>query len=270
MGGDAQRMKSGSPICGEGRSSRMMTRVTPTLDQRLATRAAGVSPVVMHQRWSELLFLHWRWEVADLQRRLPPGLHVDTHEGQAWLGVVPFFMDRIRPRFLPPVPGVSWFREMNVRTYVHDDQGRPGVWFFSLDCDQPLAVRVARSLFRLPYFDAAMVAKREEGKVGFECRRSTKQDTSRFVYELGTELPRPEVGSLEFWLVERYVLFANTRGGLRLGRVAHEPYPLTAVTLNEWDALPLRWDGFEMPGRAPDHVAGSRGVEVRVGPLERV
>lgn len=247
-----------------------MTLATPTLDQRLAVRAAGVAPVVMHQRWSELLFLHWRWDAMDLQQLLPQGLHVDTHEGQAWLGLVPFFMDRIRPRFLPAVPWVSWFRELNVRTYVHDDQGRPGVWFFSLDCDQPLAVRVAQSLFRLPYFDAAMKAKRAEGKVDFECRRSKASETSRFVYDLGAELPRPEPGSLEFWLVERYLLFANTGAGLRLGRVTHEPYALTEVTLREWDALPLSWDGFVMPTRPPDHVAGSRGVEVRVGPLERL
>jgi uncharacterized protein YqjF (DUF2071 family) len=226
----------------------------------------------MFQRWSELLFLHWRWEAADLQKRLPPGLHVDTYEGQAWLGVVPFFMDRIRPRFLPALPGLSWFRELNVRTYVHDDRGRPGVWFFSLDCDQPLAVRVARSLFRLPYFDARMKAHRQPntGHVTYACRRHAEEATSRFDYTLGKELPSPEPDSLEFWLVERYLLFANTRSGLRLGRVSHAPYPLTEVTLNQWDALPLQWNGFTLPNRAPDHVAGSRGVEVRLGALERL
>jgi uncharacterized protein YqjF (DUF2071 family) len=226
----------------------------------------------MFQRWSELLFLHWRWEAADLQKRLPPGLHVDTYEGQPWLGVVPFFMNRIRPRFLPALPGLSWFRELNVRTYVHDELGRPGVWFFSLDCDQPLAVRVARSLFRLPYFDARMKAQRQPdtGHVTYACRRHTEETTSRFDYTLGQALPTPEPDSLEFWLVERYTLFANTRSGLRLGRVSHEPYPLTEVTLNQWDALPLQWNGLTLPNRAPDHVAGSHGVEVSVGALERL
>ena len=242
----------------------------PTSDQRLAARIDGVRRVVMRQRWSELLFLHWRWDVSDLQKRLPEGLHVDTFDGDAWLGVVPFFMDRIRPRFLPAVPWVSWFRELNVRTYVHDAHGRPGVWFFSLDCDQPLAVRLAQSLFRLPYFDATMRAQRQHGKVAFECRRKAVEKTSRYEYDLGNELPKPEPGSLEFWLVERYLLFANTGAGLRLGRVSHEPYPLTEVALHQWDALPLLWDGFAPPNRAPDHVAGSRGVEVRVGPLERL
>ncbi len=242
----------------------------PTLEQRLAAREGGVGSAVMYQRWSELLFLHWRWDVGDLQRRLPAGLHVDTHEGEAWLGVVPFFMDRVRPRFLPAVPWLSWFRELNVRTYVHDDEGRPGVWFFSLDCEQPVAVRLARGLFRLPYFDAAMKAERREGRVQYACRRRSEGETSGFEYELGEALPKAEPGSLAFWLVERYVLFAETRDGLRLGRVSHEPYPLTEVALGQWDALPLKWDGFVMPGRAPDHVAGSRGVDVRVGALERL
>lgn len=246
-----------------------MTASFPTPDQRLAVRRDGVRSAVMHQRWSELLFLHWRWDVSDLQKRLPEGLQVDTFDGDAWLGVVPFFMDRIRPRFLPAVPWVSWFRELNVRTYVHDAHGRPGVWFFSLDCDQPLAVRLAQSLFRLPYFDATMRAQRQHGKVAFECRRKAVEKTSRYEYDLGNVLPKPEPGSLEFWLVERYLLFANTGAGLRLGRVSHEPYPMTEVALHQWDALPLLWDGFAPPNRAPDHVAGSRGVEVRVGPLER-
>jgi uncharacterized protein YqjF (DUF2071 family) len=144
------------------------------------------------------------------------------------------------------------------------------VWFFSLDCEQPVAVRLARWLFRLPYFDAAMKAERREGRVTYACRRRSERETSRFEYGLGKALERPEPGSLAFWLVERYVLFAETRNGLRLGRVSHEPYPLSEVTLGSWDALPLKWDGFEIPGRAPDHVAGSRGVDVRVGALERL
>ncbi len=248
-----------------------MTRlIYPATEDRLAVRRQGVRSAVMRQRWSDLLFLHWRWEVDDLQERLPAGLHVDTFQGEAWLGVVPFFMDRIRPSFLPAVPWLSWFRELNVRTYVHDDAGRPGVWFFSLDCDQPLAVRIARRLFRLPYFDAVMRARRNAGVVSYECRRKAQPGTSRCTYELGAPLPEADADSLEFWLVERYALFAQTGSGLRLGRVSHEPYALTEVTLKEWDALPLEWNGFAPPNRPPDHVAGSRGVEVRVGALERL
>ena len=110
----------------------------------------------MRQRWAGLLVLHWPIEISLIQDRLPPGLHVDTFNGQAWIGVVPFFMQRVRPTGLPPVPWLSWFLELNVRTYVHDDAGNPGVWFFSLDCNQPVAVEIARRAFHLPYQHAAM------------------------------------------------------------------------------------------------------------------
>ena len=105
----------------------------------------------MYQRWSHLLFLHWRWDPAAIQATLPDGLFVDTHENHAYLGVVPFWMDAVRPRFCPPVPGLSWFLELNLRTYVHAADGTPGVWFYSLDCNNPVAVHLARTLFSLPY-----------------------------------------------------------------------------------------------------------------------
>ncbi len=110
----------------------------------------------MRQRWTGLLFLHWPVEPALVAERLPAGLHVDTFEGNAWLGAVPFFMDRVRPVGTPPLPWLSWFMELNVRTYVHDDHGNAGVWFFSLDCNQPLAVEIARRSFHLPYQHAVM------------------------------------------------------------------------------------------------------------------
>lgn len=101
----------------------------------------------MRQRWEKLLFLHWAWDAAEVQRTLPLGLTVDTFEGRAWLGVVPFFMRDVRPAWVPSVPGISNFLELNVRTYVFDGRGRPGIWFYSLDCNQRLAVRAARTFF---------------------------------------------------------------------------------------------------------------------------
>ena len=130
---------------------------TPTNQQRLDACKAPPQAHVLYQSWKELLFLHWRIDPAVIQATLPPGLTVDTFEGDAYLGIVPFCMCNIRPRFLPVVPGISNFLEMNVRTYVHDEEGRPGVWFYSLDANQKLAVRVARKFFNLPYFDAKML-----------------------------------------------------------------------------------------------------------------
>ena len=241
----------------------------PTLDQRLATRAHGVASPVMYQKWSDLLFLHWRWNAEELQKRLPPGLFIDTHEREAWLGLVPFFMECIRPRFLPPAPWLSWFQELNVRTYVHDEKGTPGIWFFSLDCDQPIAVRLARTLFRLPYFDARMKVQRDdEGGIDYSCQRRGQKDASLFEYRFNSETRIAEPGSLDFFLLERYVLFANTRRGLRIGRVQHEPYPLKATLVSRQDQQAFVWNGFQPANRPPDHVIGSSGVAVRIGALE--
>jgi uncharacterized protein len=241
----------------------------PTLDQRLAARANGVASPAMYQRWSDLLFLHWKWDAQDLQRRLPPGLFVDTHEGHAWLGIVPFYMQRVRPRFLPAVPGLSWFLELNVRTYVFDEHGTPGVWFFSLDCDQPLAVRIARAGFGLPYFDARMSAEKEPSSlIQYRCQRDGEATISAIDYQLAPTTNLAEPGTLEFFLAERYALFANTPRGLRIGYVEHKPYPLAQANVPRWDAATAQWNGFELITRLPDHIISSPGVDVRIGALK--
>ncbi|NJM37932.1 MAG: DUF2071 domain-containing protein [Akkermansiaceae bacterium] len=146
--------------------------ISPTLEQRLAPRNLGVTHPVMYQRWSDLLFLHWRWDCEDLQKRLPPGLFIDRYENEAWLGIVPFLMKRVRPRFLPALPWLSWFQELNVRTYVYDENGVPGVWFFSLDCNQSLAVYLAQTLFSLPYSNAEMSCRMDrDRRLHYECKR---------------------------------------------------------------------------------------------------
>jgi uncharacterized protein YqjF (DUF2071 family) len=110
----------------------MSVRTDPTPAQRLADRARPDSPSVLHQRWERLLFLHWKWDPAAIQATLPPGLTVDTWQSTAWLGIVPLFMRDIRPRFVPAALA-SNFYELNLRTYVYDERGRPGVYFYSLD-----------------------------------------------------------------------------------------------------------------------------------------
>ena len=125
---------------------------TPTLTQRLEYQKRPQNKaVVMYQKWRDLLFLHWEFDPQVIQETLPAGLHVDTYQGRAYLGLVPFYMKDIRPRFCPCIPGISNFLEMNLRTYVFDSTGRPGVWFYSLDANQWLAVRIARRFFHLPY-----------------------------------------------------------------------------------------------------------------------
>ncbi len=111
----------------------------------------------MYQRWQDLLFLHWSVDPSDVACTLPRGLSVDTFDDQAWIGVVPFQMTGVRPRFFPAVPGISNFPELNLRTYVVDDQGRPGVWFYSLDTPMPLPNWIARTFFHMYYRLARML-----------------------------------------------------------------------------------------------------------------
>jgi len=229
---------------------------------------------LMYQQWCDLLFLHWEYSAKDIQATLPEGLFVDTFGGKAYLGIVPFFMRGIRPRFLPTVPGISDFLEMNLRTYVVDRAGVPGVWFYSLDANQWLAVKIARLFFNLPYEHARMKSTRSpDGRIQYESKRLLPQGNDivcAFDYAAGSDLPRPAYGSLEFFLVERYRLYSSTQTGLRRGKVAHEPYPLCHADVTRWDENLLRLNGFAPTGRRPDHIVMSRGVDVTIFPLERV
>lgn len=223
----------------------------------------------MRQSWEHLLFLHWQWDPAAIQRTLPAGLTVDTHEGSAWLGVVPFYMSRIRPVFLPPVLWISWFLELNVRTYVCDERGRPGVWFYSLDCNRPPAVWLARTFFHLPYQHATMQATTVGDRTSYRSQRRGDAVASEFEWTGVGEPAAAEPGTLEFYLAERYRLFAVTPSGrIRSGSVHHTPYPLRRAEVGKYSTRLLELAGFESPTRPPDHACCSRGVDVSVFALE--
>ena len=251
-----------------------ITSCAPDESQRLAARMRPAGSAVMYQQWRDLLFLHWDYSAAAIQATLPEGLFVDTFGGKAYLGVVPFFMRNSRPRFLPAVPGISAFMEMNLRTYVHNRAGVPGVWFYSLDANQWLAVKIARRFFHLPYEHAEMKSSRtEQGRIRSESLRTgARANGARcvFDYAAGADVPQPAPGSLEFFLIERYRLYSSAPDGLRRGAVFHKPYPLCRAEVTTWDENLLPLDGFTPTGRAPDHVIMSRGVDVTIFPLERV
>jgi len=241
----------------------------PTVLQRLSVRESPRGRPVMRQRWSDLLFLHWPIEPESIQSRLPAGLHVDLFEGNAWIGVVPFAMERAHPVGLPPVPWISWFLELNVRTYVHDDSGRPGVWFFSLDCNQPVAVEVARRFFHLPYNHARMSADCRSGEILYSSQRTGWDRISRFRYRRPLHPVTARDQSLEWFLVERYLLFTTDRGGrIRCGRVHHEPYRIEQAECSEWTAEPIRENGFAVPGGPPVSMLVAEPVDVSIHPLE--
>lgn len=246
--------------------------MTPSPALRLAACQRPPGPVVMRQRWAGLLFLHWPVDPALIQARLPEGLFVDTYDGNAWLGVVPFFMERVRPTGLFPVPWLSWFHELNLRTYVHDAAGNPGVWFFSLDCNQPLAVEIARRLFHLPYEHAAMSSRRNGQSIHYESRRkSLDAITAVFDYELPQHTQPALFGTLEWFLVERYLLFSsNPAGQLYCGKVHHPPYQIAPGSCPQWSTEPFRFNGFPEPALPPPSILTAAAVDVQIFPLRRL
>lgn len=237
------------------------------------------SGAVMRQKWRDLLFLHWAVEPDSLRRLLPPGLELDMYEGKAYVGLVPFTMQGVRPRGLPPAPGLSSFHETNVRTYVHLDGRNPGVWFFSLDAANRIAVRIARKLFHLPYFDARLFLEWEGYPSSVASSVILYGGVRRWPgYGAASYLVRAEVvgsveparaGTLEHFLVERYVLYAEHQGRLYRGRVKHPPYPLQAALVHSVDENLVAAAGVTRPSTNPlAHFAS--GIDVSVLALRRL
>jgi uncharacterized protein YqjF (DUF2071 family) len=188
---------------------------------------------VMHQRWTNVLFAHWPVAPDVIAPLLPKSLKVLTCEGSAWIGVVPFLMSNVRPRGLPPLPWLSSFPELNVRTYVrHGDE--EGVWFFSLDASNPLAVRAARRVVHLPYYDARMrMGATAGGTIRYESERTHRDaPPARFLasYRPEGDVRPAAPRTVEHFLVERYRLFAAAPRGLLTVRIAHPAWPLQRAT----------------------------------------
>jgi uncharacterized protein YqjF (DUF2071 family) len=185
---------------------------------------------VLAQTWRRLAFLHWRLPASALRPLVPAVLELETFDGSAWLGIVPFEMAWVRPRWLPPVPGLSFFPELNVRTYVrHAD--RPGVWFLSLDAGSRIAVRAARRFFHLPYFDADMRldGSSDDGASLRSTRTDERAPPAAFdaTWRPIGDRMRGKPGGLEHFLTERYCLYAtDAHGRLLRADVHHEPWTL--------------------------------------------
>jgi uncharacterized protein YqjF (DUF2071 family) len=232
-------------------------RVAPSL--RPADRPAGF------QRWRHLLFLHWEVPVDALRSILPDSLHVDTFEGRAYVGVVPFTMLDVAPRWAPSVPGISNFHELNVRTYVHAG-GRPGVWFFSLDAASSVAVVAARTGWSLPYHRASMSLEVNDQRVRYRSvRRWPGPTPADFAceYTICDELGPARVGTFEHFLAERYLLFAKRGNRIDVGQVHHRPYPLHRAEVSSVSESVVRAAGMPEPHGAP-HALYSPGVDVDI------
>jgi hypothetical protein len=182
-------------------------------------------------------------------------------------------MRDVRPRFVPPVSMLSDFLELNVRTYVYDTLGRPGIYFYSLDCNQPIAVEAARRLLHLRYEHATIAAAAgADGWVDFEVQRVGTVLKSHFRYRAFGPVAEALEDSLDFFLVERYRLFAMRADSERMKtiRVCHAPYKIRAAELTHWGDALLRLAGLSAPERQPDHVCAADPLEVEVFAPERV
>jgi uncharacterized protein len=208
----------------------------------------------MAQTWDNLLFAHWSLPPDHLRRLLPSGVELDTFDGQAWLGVVPFCMSGVRPRMVPALPLLSAFAELNVRTYV-TAQGKPGVWFFSLDAASRLAVEGARHLYHLPYFNAAMNVEIDGESVNYSSVRKdsrTAPGEFRGSYRPISEVYTSTPGTLDSWLTERYCLYAaRSDGVLYRGEIHHPPWPLQRAEAEFQVNTVAAAHGIRLPNTAP-------------------
>jgi uncharacterized protein YqjF (DUF2071 family) len=211
-------------------------------------------PWVGHMRWCDLAFLHWAVDPSVLRPLVPAGLELDTFDGKAWIGIAPFRMEDVRLRFAPSIPGMSAFPELNVRTYARVG-ARTGVWFFSLDAASRAAVRGARLMFNLPYYDADMSVEHHGDAVHYTSRRvHPDAPAAEFVasYAPAGDVYEAKRGTLDYFLVERYCLFAVSQSG-ELGYldVHHHPWPLQPATVRIDANTMAAATGIRLPPEPP-------------------
>jgi uncharacterized protein len=215
------------------------------------------SPWIMAQRWHDLLFAHWPISIATMRARVPKQLELDTFEGTAWVGVVPFRMSGVRPRGFPALPWLSAFPELNVRTYVRSPDPanpKPGVYFFSLEAANPVAVWAARKAFRLNYFNASMQCQNKGEEVIYRSTRTHRgAPPARFAATYrptgGISMSKP--GTLEHWLTERYCLYTVHKSRAYIAEIHHLPWPLQPAAADFEINEVARASGIELPDEKP-------------------
>jgi uncharacterized protein YqjF (DUF2071 family) len=224
-----------------------------TESDRLAMREHPQGWPIMYQNWGKLLFMHWRIDEKLLRPLIPAPLEIETCDGSAWIGVVPFTMWGIRASFLPPIPGSSAFPELNVRTYVYH-RGVPSVWFLSLDAANKLAVWGARTFYHLPYFNARMSLDQTRNTISYSSLRNDRRGPPaefQATWRIGEAQPPTSPGSLEFFLTERYCLDSEHRGKLYRARIHHQPWPLKRAEIVSLNSSMIESHGLPTPAGNP-------------------
>jgi uncharacterized protein YqjF (DUF2071 family) len=220
------------------------------------------TPWVMRQTWNDLLFAHWPIPIEVMRALVPPQMVLDTYDGVAWVGVVPFGMMHVAPRGFPDMPWLSAFPELNVRTYVTSPAppgadpavSKPGVYFFSLEAANPVAVTIARQLFKLPYFNARMNCETRGEAVDYTSHRTHRNaPPADFVgsYAPTGEVYRSRPGTLDHWLTERYCLYTTHGDKLFRGEIHHMQWPLQPATAEITTNTMAAASGITLPAQAP-------------------
>lgn len=224
-------------------------------------------PWVGRQTWADLLFAHWRVDVEQVRHLVPPGLDIQERDGSSWIGLVPFRMQGVMLRYLPDVPGLSAFPELNVRLYV-ERGGKPGVWFLSLDADNAPAVWAARTFLHLPYHRAAMSLQARGDLIEHTSVRRRGAARFRGTYRPVGDAYSAKPDSLDRWLTERYCLYAATPSGeLRRMQVHHAEWPLQPAEADVKENGMFAPHGIDVKGAPLLHFA--RSLDVVVWPPER-
>jgi hypothetical protein len=222
----------------------------------------------MLQRWQKLTFLHWRYTPELIEPFIPKPLILDTFDGAAWLGLVPFLIRDLRPPWLSPLPWISQFPETNVRTYVRGPDGKRGVWFFTLEADRLLAVWTARTIYHLPYRWAAMNVSQDGGYVCYrsERKRLFGRGATDVVIEPGEGI---DTGALENFLTARFRLFSTSGRTIFTAPIEHDPWPLQSAKVVRLQESLFNNLGLPEPLGLP--VAQyAADLSVRIGQLSKV
>jgi len=220
----------------------------------------------MQQTWNDLLFAHWPIAPDVMRKLIPPDLEIDAFSAQCWLAVTPFHMTGVRARFMPPLPGLSAFPELNVRTYVTHG-GKPGVYFFSLDAGSQIAAWAARATYHLPYFPARMSSVAQDGWIHYHSIRDIAAKLEgKFRPISQVQLRNP--GTLEHWLTERYCLYTVHRNCVYRAEIHHQPWPLQNAEAEFSINTMAASAGIALP-EVPPLLHYAKRLEVLIWPLKR-
>lgn len=235
----------------------------PTLDTRITVcEYPKNEDAIMSQQWKDIFFLNWQCDADEIQKTLPQGLYVDRYNDQAYIAMVAFSVQNTQIKLVPFIPKVSNFSEITLQTYVYDESGLPGVWFYSIQANNFLVVQTASSIFNLPYVYAQIDAcETQNNEIAY---KSHRQNTDReFIFKKKTDPVNTDPESLAFFLTERYVIYSKLDELIK-GRIHHTPYSLFQAEAIKWDERFIEKSGFKTFGKNPEHVYYSSGVNVEI------